>query len=173
MLAAISGAIASAAPAVIRRMAWVDSSSRLARGPEQQQERVVVVGHPLEVGQKALLGLLAAAGHPRRGLGDRRQQPVADLVEQRHVQILLGVEVLVEHRFGDPGGFGDVVHRGAMEAVSGEHLDRDVEDLFAAGGSGKSDAHTCYLRVTSTAPSVEMSCYRPRSRSSRSAALTA
>ena len=102
----------------------------------------MVVGDPLEVRKEALLGLLATAGDPGGGLGDRGQQAVADLVEQRHVQILLGVEVLVEHRFGDAGGLGDIVHRRAVEAVSGEDLDGDIEDLFATGGSCKADAHT-------------------------------
>ena len=108
----------------------------------------MVVGDPLEVGEESLFGLLAAAGHPRGRLGDRRQQTVADFVQQRHVQVLLGVEVLVEHRFGDTGGLGDVVHRGAVEATAGEHLDGDIEDLFTAGRCGEANAHTCYLRVT-------------------------
>ena len=48
--------------------------------------------------------------------------------------------MLVEHGFGDTGGVGDVVHRSAVEAVAGEHLEGDVEDLFPARGRGQSGA---------------------------------
>ena len=45
--------------------------------------------------------------------------------------------MLVQHRFGDTGGVGDVVHRRAVEAGPAEHLERDVEDLFPARGRGQ------------------------------------
>ena len=86
MSTAISGLIASAASAVIRRTAAVASSSRLAPGAVQQQERVAVVGDEAEVGPEAELGHLPAGGRPGGGLGDRQQQPPADLVDQRQVQ---------------------------------------------------------------------------------------
>ncbi len=44
------------------------------------------------------------------------EQPVTDLVEQRPVQLALRVEVLIEHRLGDPRRLGDVVHRRAVES---------------------------------------------------------
>ena len=94
------------------------------------------------------------------------EHALADVVEQRQVQVLLGVEVLVEHGLGDAGGVGDVVHRRAVEAVLREHLHRHVEDLLAALAGGESDAHDA-------GQGNEAARHSPRSRSSRSAALTA
>jgi hypothetical protein len=54
-----------------------------------------------------------------------------DVGEHLAVQVALGSEVLVEHRLGDPGGLGHVVHRRGMEAVLAEHLEGDVEELLA------------------------------------------
>ena len=118
----------------------------------------------------------------------------SDLVDQGEVQVLLRVEVLVEHGFGDAGDLGHVVHRGAVVAVAGEDLDRHIEDLLAAFAGGKSGAHNGYPRVTGegsgpdagprfpvngsftgrrSGRSEAFGGQRPRSRSSRSAAFTA
>ena len=56
---------------------------------------------------------------------------VAGGVEQREVEVELAGEVLVEHRLGDPGPLGDVVHRGGVVALGDEHLERGVEQLGA------------------------------------------
>ncbi len=130
---------------------------------EHQAERGMVVSHPAEVTLEAQLGHRLAVSSTRRGLGDRRHEPVADLVEERPIQVTLGVEVLVEHRLGDAGRLGDVVHRRVVIAVHGERLERHREDLFTPRGSGEANGHR-YHRVT---------IHRPRSRSSRSAAFTA
>ena len=53
----------------------------------------------------------------------------------------LGVEVLVEHRLGDAGGLGDVVHRRLVVARPGEHVEGDVEQLLAPGGGGEARGH--------------------------------
>ena len=135
---------------------------------EQQAESGVVVGHPPEVGPEPELGLALAVGGLGRRLGDRIEQAVADLVEQRLVQVALRVEVLVQHRLGDTRGLGHVVHRRAVEAGRREDLERDIEDLFASGGGRKSLGH-CYWMVTG----ITSFGQRPFSRSSRSAALTA
>ena len=71
-------------------------------------------------------------------LAMRVEQTVSDLVEQGQVQLALGIEVLVEHRLGHPGGVGDVVHRRAVVPWRGEDLERDVEQLFPSGGGGQS-----------------------------------
>ena len=55
-----------------------------------------------------------------------------DGVEQREVEVELAGEVLVEHRLGDPGPLGDVVHRGGVVALGDEHLERGLEQLGAA-----------------------------------------
>ena len=60
------------------------------------------------------------------------EQPAADVLEQLGEQRPLRREVLVEHRLGDAGGVGDVVHRGGVEPAGGEHLAGDVEELAPA-----------------------------------------
>ena len=54
------------------------------------------------------------------------------LVEQREVEVELAREVLVEHRFGDPGPVGDLVHGGGVVAGLDEHRLGGVEQLGAA-----------------------------------------
>ena len=163
MSTSINGATAFAASSVKRRTAAANSSSRRATAAEHQAERGMVVGHPAEVTLEAQLGHRLAVSSTRRGLGDRRHESVADLVEERPIQIALGVEVLVEHRLGDAGRLGDVVHRRVVIAVHGERLEGHREDLFTPRGSGEANGHR-YHRVM---------IHRPRSRSSRSAAFTA
>ena len=55
-----------------------------------------------------------------------------DGVEQREVEVELAGEVLVEHRLGDAGALGDVVHRGGVVALRDEDLQRGLEQLGAA-----------------------------------------
>ena len=69
------------------------------------------------------------------GLGDPGDELVADVLEQRQVQLALRVEVLVEHRLGHAGGLSHVVHRRAVEALASEDLEGDLEQLLTAGGS--------------------------------------
>ena len=109
---------------------------------EQEEERLAVVGHPVEVGGRsparpgpAAWPALAVA------LAMASEQPGALLVEQGEVELALGGEVLVEHGLGDAGGLGHLVHRRGVEAVAGEHLERDVEQLLAAGGGGEALSH--------------------------------
>ena len=137
MSTAMSGAIASAASSVTWRIVSAELVVAAGAAAVQELELVVVLGHPAEVGLEPALGLRSAVGRVGGGLGDRREQAVADLVEQRPVELALGVEVLVQHGFGDPGGVGDVVHRRAVVAGAAEHLERDVEDLFPARGRGQ------------------------------------
>ena len=61
---------------------------------------------------------------------------VARGVEDRQVELELAGEVLVEHRLGDPGALGDVVHRGGVVALRDEHLEGSRQQLrppLAAG----------------------------------------
>ena len=108
---------------------------------EQESEGVVVFGDPPEVGAKPEFGLALAVGGVSSSLGDVGQEPFAHLVDERLIQVALGVEVLIQHGFGDTDGIGDVVHRGAMETVGGEHFERNVEDLLPAGGGGETRGH--------------------------------
>ena len=101
----------------------------------------MVLGDPAEVGAEAELGAGAAVGGAGRAVGMAVQHARPDLVEQRQVQVALGLEVLVEHGLGDAGGLGDVVHRRLVVPGSGEHLERDVEQLLAPGGGGQAGRH--------------------------------
>ena len=65
----------------------------------------------------------------------RLDDRVARLVEQREVELELAREVLVEHRLGDAGPLGDVVHRGGVVALGDEDLQRGLEQLGAPGGA--------------------------------------
>ena len=98
----------------------------------------MMLGRPAEVGGESLLGAIAAVGGVTRRLRDRVEHPVAHLVEQCTVEVGLAVEVLVQHRLGDAGGLGDVVHRGPVVPRTAELVDRDIEDLLSAGVGGES-----------------------------------
>ena len=176
MSAAMNGAMACAASAVMRRIAMVDSSSRLAREPNSSRNAswssATQRKYALKPSSVCCLPEVASATALRDGVA----QPGAGLVEQRQVEVLLAVEVLVEHRLGDAGGIGDVVHRRGVEAPMGEHLHRHVEDLLTAGRGGKAHAHKGYQRVTRPEAGAKPGrgpSHSPRSRSSRSAAFTA
>jgi hypothetical protein len=71
-------------------------------------------------------------GRIRRGeqLGDGR-------VEKGQVEIELAREVLVEHRLGDPGALGDLVHSGRVIAVRRENLEGRLQQLGATLGLGQ------------------------------------
>ena len=78
--------------------------------------------------------LVVVGGLQRRAaVGDDR---VAGGVEQREVEVELAGEVLVEHRLGDAGALGDVVHRRGVVALGDEDLERGVEQLGAALAAG-------------------------------------
>ena len=64
-----------------------------------------------------------------------------DLVDQGLIEVTLGIEVLIQHRLGDPDRIGDVVHRRTVEARTGEDREGDVENLFSTGGGGESLRH--------------------------------
>ena len=107
----------------------------------------MVVGNPSEIGAEAEFGGGLAIDRIGGGFVDARSQAVADVFEQRRVQIALRVEVLVQHGLRDAGGIGDVVHGTTVEAGLREDLEGDRENLFAAGGCGESLRH-CYPMVT-------------------------
>ena len=68
----------------------------------------------------------------RGRLGERAEQLAAGLLEQLDVERALAREVLVEHRLGDARRFGDLVHRGRVEALLREAFACDLEELLAA-----------------------------------------
>ncbi len=111
MSTAISGAIAAAASSVIAPDPVAELVGVAGAAAEQQHELVVAVGDPTEVGQETR----AVCSRPSPALAVSLvialEHAGTDLVEQGAVQVALGVEVLVQHRLGDAGGIGDVVHR--------------------------------------------------------------
>jgi hypothetical protein len=64
-------------------------------------------------------------------------QALADPVEDRPVQVGLGVEVAVEDGPADTGGGGDVIEAGGREACVSERLGGRGEDLVAPGSPGE------------------------------------
>ena len=165
MSAWMSGAMASAMASSSAAHGLGELLVALGAAAEQQQEGVPVVGHPAEVGEEAPLDLGVRRAGLDRGLADGVAQPAADLLEQGQVQLPLRAEVLVQHGLGDAGGVGHVVHGRAVEALAGEDLQRDSQELLPAGGGGKAGRHG-YPMVT-----VASDALAPRS--SRSAAFTA
>ena len=80
--------------------------------------------------------------------------------------------MLVQDRFGDTGRVGHVVHGRAVEALPGEDLEPDSEELFPASGSREASRHG-YPMVTRAARAQRCGSHRPRAWSSFSAAFTA
>ena len=111
----------------------------------------MIVGHPLEVGGEAGLGLRLAVEREGGGLGDGLEQPATDLVEEGEIELAFGGEMLVQNGFGDTGRVGHVVHGRAVEALPGEDLEPDSEELFPASGSREASRHG-YPMVTRAAP---------------------
>ena len=138
----------------------------------------MVVLDPLEVGGEPGFGLRLAVQRAGGGLGDGLEELAADLVEQREVELALRGEVLVQHRLGDAGRVGHVVHRRAVEALAGEHLEADGEQLLPTGRGRQAGRHG-YRMVTPTPGPCRRfrvpagSGSDPRARSSFSAAFTA
>ena len=69
------------------------------------------------------------------------------LVQQREVEVELAREVLVEHRLGDTGAFGDLVHGGGVVARADEDLLRGLEQLGAACGPWQAQASAARVRA--------------------------
>jgi hypothetical protein len=121
---------------------------------------------------------------------------VAHLGEEMGVELALGGEVLVQDRLGHSGGFGDVAHRGDVEALLREDAERYLEELTTTSCGRQPCGHDApisvvlpngnrsraYVTVTPAAlrgaiatERANRAVYRPRadrSRSSRSAART-
>src|SRR5665647_169992 len=66
----------------------------------------------------------------------RQHEGLAAVVDDVQVQVQLAGEVPVEDRLADLGAVRDVVHRDVVEAVPGEELLGNREDLRPAPGAG-------------------------------------
>jgi len=117
---------------------------------EQQSESVEVGSNPPEVGAEPPNGGVLAVDSIGSGLVDGGAHTSTDLIEERREEIIFRIKMLVEHRFGDAGRFGNVVHGCAVETSGGEHLEGDVEQLVASFIRGESrGAHVrrCYVAI--------------------------
>ena len=88
----------------------------------------------VEAGLQALGGV----GAPGRGRGRDPLEELAGVhLDQRHVQLLLGREVLVDQGLGDPRRLGNLVNRRRVVAAGREHLQGGLQDLRAARLGGQ------------------------------------
>ena len=111
----------------------------VARGAAEQQSEPVEVGsNPPEIGAEPPNGGVLAIGGIGGRLVDGGAHTSTDLVEERREEVIFRIKMLVEHRFGDAGCFGDVVHGCDVETSGGEHLKGDVEQLVASFIRGES-----------------------------------
>ena len=99
-------------------------------------------GALLDVAQQGQGGPLdedARFGFLGQCLGDGAQQDPELVLDNLGVQAFLGAEVLVDHRFGDPGGRGDFLDGGSVQSAEGEEPAADADELAAALGPGHPD----------------------------------
>ena len=73
--------------------------------------------------------VVAAGGHD---LASTVEQVLADVDQHLAEQRLLATEVVVQRRAADAGGVADVVDRDVGEAVGGEQLGGDRQQLLTA-----------------------------------------
>ena len=117
---------------------------RIARGGRLRQqldrqavafehERQVVLDDLLQARHRRQVGAVGdgANGHEELGL---------EAVHQAEQQGLLGREVPVDGRFGEPDAGRDALHGQVAQAGLGGQFAGAVEDLLAAGGGGHADA---------------------------------
>ena len=99
--------------------------------PNSSRNDDAVADRELEVRAESGLHPFPAGRRVLGGVGEPVEEPAAGVVEELDVQRTLAREVLVENGLGDPGGLGDVVHRGVVEAGAREEVARDREQLLA------------------------------------------
>ena len=83
------------------------------------------------------------------GAADLLEQPPAGALDAGQEQPLLGAEVVVQHRLGDAGGGGDLVHRDAVVAALGEQPLGGGDHLRLAHGARRAAARIRSLCVVS------------------------
>ena len=123
-----------------RSTASANSASRRVRLPKRSRKASPSVDEPEERPEPES-DLVRGVGGLGRGLGDRLEQLRADVVEELEVERPLRGDVLIEHRLGDPGRVGDVVHRGLVEAVLGEQPEGHPEQLGSPAGGRQALGH--------------------------------
>ena len=89
---------------------------------------------------------------------------LAELVQahvERHEDVVLGLEVVVEGRLGDAQLLGDLPQAGAVEALLDEEVERHIEDALAGvlGGRGGGSGGVGRWRAGWVAGAVEVAAW--------------
>nr|BFF02181.1 hypothetical protein GCM10020241_38560 [Streptoalloteichus tenebrarius] len=103
----------------------------------QDVPTVAVLADEGEEGEHAAPELLLGG---QLGVDDRADgvdQPPGLPLDAHREELLLGAQVRVHHRLGDPGHVGDLVHGRRVVAALGEHRGRGVQDLPLPHGAGQ------------------------------------
>ena len=101
----------------------------------------MILGDPREVSAEAEFGAATSVGVGGRLGGDRRDHATTGFFDDVEEELTLRREVLVQDGLGDAGGLGDLVHGGVVVAVSGEHRERNRQQLLASFRGGESHGH--------------------------------
>ena len=96
----------------------------------------MTIGDEAEVRVEAAFDLVSWTHCSRGGGQDRLLELAAHVGQQLGEQLALGAEVLVQHRLGDAGSLGDLVHRRPAKPLLGKRGKGAVEQLAATFGSG-------------------------------------
>ena len=73
-------------------------------------------------------GDVVGAAQPIDSVAERRSQRAEQAVDRRTPQFVLGAEVVVEQRLGDPGACGDGAGRGSVKGSVGELVNGSGQD---------------------------------------------
>src|SRR3954452_21457447 len=150
----------------------------VAADPGAQDGRVAA-GVRLDVLEVALEGGGEAGARLERrvGLGERLHL-VGRRADDRHIEVALAREVVVEQALRDPRGRGDVVDRDLVERPLAEDLDAERDQLLVAGAGAQKGAAGGHARRSvsrATAASRGGSARRsaPATRASQTATIAA
>jgi len=131
--------------------------------PVEHHPRRAVLVHEREKPEQRLAQLLAGSERGVRRGSHRGDELEALPMDARGEEFVLAAVVQIQHGFRDLGPGGDGVHRRAVKAVLGEHLDGGVEHLLLTDGARQPLGSACH------ASSPELSAVRPPDSTSPSA----
>ncbi len=118
-------------------------------GELEQGKEVAIAVEPLDRGGDALLDAPQRIRFVGDGLALVAAEIMLGICEEPAKQLLLGVEVPVEHTFAHPEPIDDVGHRSGVIAVGGESLGSVVEKLLLPppASLGESPLHVPTLAI--------------------------
>jgi len=111
-------------------------------GLQQTVQQRMLTREP-ETEQQAVLDGLAEIDVAFERHPDAVQEPLLLPKDEAHDQVVLRREVAVDALAGEPGGTGDVLHRGPGQADAFDASERRVKDAFGGCGADvdRSGAH--------------------------------